>query len=48
MLDQYNQMKKMMKQFLQMRKKGGKGLPIPGMGKGASKFMNKLGKDFNF
>ncbi|MEJ2249792.1 MAG: signal recognition particle receptor subunit alpha [Candidatus Lokiarchaeota archaeon] len=48
MLDQYNNMKRMMKQFMQMRKKGGKGLPIPGMGKGASKFMDKLGKDFEF
>ncbi len=46
MLDQYNQMKKVMKKFLQMRKKGAKGMPIPGMGKGASQFMGKLAKDF--
>jgi signal recognition particle subunit SRP54 len=38
MLDQYNQMKKFMKRFLQMQKKG-KGLPG-----GLGDFMNKLGK----
>lgn len=49
MLDQYNQMKKMMKNFLQMSKKGQKGMPgMPGMGKGAQNFMQKLGKDFKF
>ncbi|MFX0023661.1 MAG: signal recognition particle receptor subunit alpha [Candidatus Hermodarchaeota archaeon] len=46
MLDQYNQMKKFMKRFLQMQKKG-KGMPgmpgIPG-GKAAADFMKKLGK----
>ena len=48
MLDQYNQMKKFMKRFLQMQKKG-KGMPgIPGMGKGMSQFLNKMGKDFKF
>jgi len=46
MLDQYNQMKKFMKRFLQMQKKG-KGMPgIPGMGKAGAQFMSKLGKDF--
>ena len=49
MLDQYNQMKKMMRRFLQARKKGGKGMPgIPGMGKGAAAFMDKLSKNFKF
>ncbi|MFW9822752.1 MAG: signal recognition particle receptor subunit alpha [Candidatus Thorarchaeota archaeon] len=46
MLDQYNQMKKFMKRFLQMQKKG-KGLPgMPGLpgGKAAADFMKKLGK----
>ena len=48
MLDQYNQMKKMMKRFLQARKKG-KGMSgIPGMGKGAAAFMDKLSKNFKF
>lgn len=48
MLDQYNQMKKMMKRFMQARKKG-KGIPgIPGMGKGAAAFMDKLSKNFKF
>jgi signal recognition particle subunit SRP54 len=48
MLDQYNQMKKFMKRFLQMQKKG-KGMPmIPGMGKIDPSFFNKLGKDFKF
>ncbi|UCD01295.1 MAG: signal recognition particle protein [Promethearchaeota archaeon] len=46
MLDQYNQMKKFMKRFIQMQKKG-KGIPgmpgIPG-GKAAGDFMKKLGK----
>ncbi|MFX1388891.1 MAG: signal recognition particle receptor subunit alpha [Promethearchaeota archaeon] len=52
MLDQYNQMKKFMKNFLQMQKKG-KGMPgmpggpkgpgFPG-GKAAADFMKKLGK----
>jgi len=46
MLDQYNQMKKFMKKFLQMQKKG-KGFPggpgFPGGGAGAD-FMKKLGK----
>ncbi|MFW9969041.1 MAG: signal recognition particle receptor subunit alpha [Candidatus Odinarchaeota archaeon] len=46
MLDQYNTMKKFMKRFLQMQKKG-KGMPgmpgIPG-GKAAADFMKKLGK----
>jgi signal recognition particle subunit SRP54 len=46
MLDQYNQMKKFMKRFLQMQKKG-KGIPgmpgIPG-GKAGADFMKKLGK----
>jgi signal recognition particle subunit SRP54 len=46
MLDQYNQMKKFMKRFLQMQKKG-KGMPgmpgIPG-GKAGTDFMRKLGK----
>jgi len=53
MLDQYNQMKKMMKNFLQMRRKGAKlgqpGMPgIPGFGKGAEQFLKKLGKNFKF
>ena len=46
MLDQYNQMKKFMKRFLQMQKKG-KGMPgMPGLpgGKAAADFMKKLGK----
>jgi len=46
MLDQYNQMKKFMKGFLQMQKKG-KGMPgMPGLpgGKAAADFMKKLGK----
>ncbi|MFW9818392.1 MAG: signal recognition particle receptor subunit alpha [Candidatus Thorarchaeota archaeon] len=46
MLDQYNTMKKFMKRFLQMQKKG-KGMPgMPGMpgGKAAADFMKKLGK----
>ena len=48
MLDQFNQMKKMMKRFMQARKKG-KGMPgMPGMGKGAAAFMDKLSKDFKF
>ncbi len=46
MLDQYNQMKKFMKRFLQMQKKG-KGMPgmpsLPG-GKATADFMRKLGK----
>jgi signal recognition particle subunit SRP54 len=46
MLDQYNQMKKMMKRFTQMRKKGGPGMP--GMGKKAQQMMDKLGKNFKF
>ena len=45
MLDQYNQMKKFMKRFLQLQKKG-KGLP--GMGKIDPSFFSKLGKDFKF
>ncbi len=49
MLDQYNQMKKMMKQFMKLRQKGKKGMPMmPGMGKGAQQFMNKMSKDFKF
>ncbi|MHA1688474.1 MAG: AAA family ATPase, partial [Promethearchaeota archaeon] len=49
MLDQYNQMKKMIKQFMQLRQKGKKGMPLmPGMGKGAQQFMNKLSKEFKF
>ncbi|MFX1432076.1 MAG: signal recognition particle receptor subunit alpha [Promethearchaeota archaeon] len=46
MLDQYNTMKKFMKRFLQMQKKG-KGMPgMPGLpgGKAAADFMKKLGK----
>ena len=46
MLDQFSQMKKFMKRFLQMQKKG-KGMPgMPGMpgGKAAADFMKKLGK----
>ncbi|MFX1311283.1 MAG: signal recognition particle receptor subunit alpha [Promethearchaeota archaeon] len=46
MLDQYSQMRKFMRNFLQMQKKGkgGPGLPgIPG-GKAAVDFMKKLGK----
>ena len=46
MLDQYNQMKKFMKKFLQMQKKG-KGIPgLPGLpgGKTGTDFMKKLGK----
>ncbi|KKK40885.1 hypothetical protein LCGC14_0416350 [marine sediment metagenome] len=46
MLDQYNQMKKFMKRFLQMQKKG-KGVPgMPGLpgGKAGTDFMKKLGK----
>jgi len=46
MLDQYNQMKKFMKKFLQMQKKG-KGIPgMPGLpgGKAGKDFMKKLGK----
>jgi len=45
MLDQYNQMKKFMKQFLQMQKKG-KGMP--GLGNIDPSFFNKLGKNFKF
>lgn len=45
MLDQYNQMKKFMKRFLQLQKKG-KGLP--GMGKIDPSFFSRLGKDFKF
>jgi len=45
MLDQYNQMKKFMKRFLQLQKKG-KG--FPGMGKIDPSFFSKLGKDFKF
>ena len=48
MLDQYNQMKKLMRRFMQARKKGGKGMQIPGMGKFGADFMDKLGKDFKF
>lgn len=53
MLDQYNQMRKFMKRFLQMSqkaKKGAKaGMPqIPGLGKGADQFFKKMGKDFKF
>ncbi|MFX1258510.1 MAG: signal recognition particle receptor subunit alpha [Promethearchaeota archaeon] len=49
MLDQYFQMKKLMRRFTQARKKGGKGMPtIPGMGKGAAAFMDKLSKEFKF
>ncbi|MFW9898609.1 MAG: signal recognition particle receptor subunit alpha [Candidatus Thorarchaeota archaeon] len=47
MLDQYSQMKKLMRRFMQARKKG-KGLQIPGMGKGAAAFMDKLSKNFKF
>ena len=46
MLDQYSQMRKFMKRFLQMQKKG-KGMPgIPGLpgGKAGADFMKKLGK----
>ena len=46
MLDQYNQMKKFMKKFLQMQKKG-KGIPgMPGLpgGKAGADFMKKLGR----
>ncbi|MFX0035312.1 MAG: signal recognition particle receptor subunit alpha [Candidatus Hermodarchaeota archaeon] len=46
MLDQFQQMKKFMKRFLQMQKKG-KGIPgMPGFpgGKAAADFMKKLGK----
>jgi len=46
MLDQYSQMKKFMKRFLQMQKKG-KGMPgMPGFpgGKASVDFMKKLGK----
>ena len=46
MLDQYSQMKKFMKRFLQMQKKG-KGMPgMPGLpgGKSGADFMKKLGK----
>jgi signal recognition particle subunit SRP54 len=46
MLDQYNQMKRFMKRFLQMQKKG-KGMPgMPGLpgGKAAADFMKRLGK----
>lgn len=46
MLDQYNQMRKFMKRFLQMQKKG-KGMPgMPGLpgGKDGADFMRKLGK----
>ncbi|MFX1417921.1 MAG: signal recognition particle receptor subunit alpha [Promethearchaeota archaeon] len=46
MLDQFSQMKKFMKRFLQMQKKG-KGMPgMPGFpgGKAAADFMKKLGK----
>ncbi len=46
MLDQYNQMKKLMRRFMQARKKGGKGMQIPGMGKGAAGFMDKLSREF--
>ena len=46
MLEQYRQMRKFMKRFLQMQKKG-KGMPgMPGLpgGKAAADFMKKLGK----
>ncbi len=46
MLEQYSQMKKFMRRFLQMQKKG-KGVPgLPGIpgGKAAADFMKKLGK----
>lgn len=46
MLDQYSQMRKFMKRFLQMQKKG-KGMPgMPGLpgGKVGADFMKKLGK----
>ena len=50
MLDQYNQMRKFMKRFLQMSQKAKKGgMPqIPGLGKGADQFFKKMGKDFKF
>jgi len=44
MLDQYNQMKKIMKQFTQLRK--GKGAGMPGMNKQMMQMMKKFGKDF--
>jgi signal recognition particle subunit SRP54 len=46
MLDQYNQMKKFMKRFLQMQKRGGGGPGMPGLpgGKAGADFMKKLGK----
>ncbi len=48
MLSQYGQMKKLMRRFMQARKKG-KSMPgMPGMGKGASAFMDKMSKDFKF
>jgi signal recognition particle subunit SRP54 len=48
MLDQYNQMKKVMKQFMQLRKKG-KGMgAMPGMNKQMAQLMSRLGKDFKF
>ncbi len=45
MLDQYNQMKKLMKRILQMRKKGGKGGKggLPGLPPGFDKLMKKFG-----
>jgi signal recognition particle subunit SRP54 len=46
MLDQYNQMKKFMKRFLQMQKKGKGGMP--GLGNIDPSFFNKLGKNFKF
>jgi len=47
MLDQYSQMKKVMKRAMQMGKKGPKGM-AGGLPPGFDKFMNKFGKDFKF
>lgn len=46
MLDQYNQMKKMMKRVMQMRKKGMKGIAGKGMPKGMGDLMKKFGNKF--
>jgi len=48
MLSQYNQMKKIMKNFGQLRKKGKAMGGMGGMNKQAMEMMKKLGKDFKF
>ena len=50
MLDQYNQMKKFIKRFMQMQKKAkGKGMAgMPDLGNINPSMLKKLGKDFKF